>query len=439
MKQARTRFLLVTTTCLLACAFGLAAGELPRAEPESVGMSSQRLARIGPVIEGYIERGEIPGALTLVARRGKIVHFEAHGFADLATRRPMKHDDVFRMASMTKPIASVALMMLYEEGFFRLNDPISEFLPEFKNPKVAIPVEAPVEASANSDSGPGFYTVPAKREITFRHLLTHTAGLATQFSSDPTKELYIERVGSVRTSGGTLARGMRELAKLPLNFHPGEKWQYGPATDVVGYLVEVISGMPFDRFLRDRVFKPLGMSDTYFYVPEDKLARRATVYSTEGGKLSVRDDLMTTTIPPRENRYFSGAGGLLSTAQDYLRFCLMSLGGGRFGDARLLSPKTVELMTVDHVGDDVPRDPIWDRIGLDGFGFGLGYRVRKDLGRSAVLGSLGSYGWGGAYGTYFWIDPKEDMIGILMVQIRPYAHLKIRRQFQILANAAIVE
>lgn len=430
MRRFFVQYFLLTTGLICGSA-GVRAGEFPKVEPETVGMSSERLALIGPVMKGYIERGEIPGAVTLAVRHGKIVHFEAHGFADLATRRPIERDDLFRIASMTKPIASVALMMLYEKGHFRLNDPIAEFVPVFKDTQVAIPLE--------TNELPAFDTVPAKSEITFRHVLTHTAGFATQFGSDLTKDLYLNQVSSIRTSGGTLKQGVEALAKLPLNFHPGEKWQYGPATDVVGYLVEVISGIPLDQFLREHIFQPLGMQDTYFYVPENKLSRRATVYDTAGGDLSVRKDLMKMTVPPRENRYFSGAGGLFATAEDYLRFSLMSLGGGQFNGVRLLSPKTIELMTVDHIGDDLPRDGVWKRIGLDGFGFGLGYRVRKDLGRSATLGSKGSYGWGGAYGTYFWIDPKEEMVGVLMTQVRPYNHLKIRRQFQILVTAAITE
>ncbi len=405
---------------------------LPHAQPEDAGMSSERLARIGKVMQGYVDRGEIPGAITLVARQGKIVHLQTHGLKDIASSEPMSAGSIFRMASMTKPIASVALMMLYEEGHFRLADPISEFIPEFKNPKVAIPKD-----SAGGSSG-NFYTIPADREITFQHVLTHTAGLPTTYSG-PTAKLYQDEISPLRRSGATLGPVMKKLASLPLNFHPGTAWQYGPATDVVGYLVEVISGKPLDEFLRERIFEPLGMKDTQFYVPQEKLDRRATVYSTGGGKLEPRDDLMTTEITPPSKRYFSGGGGLSSTVEDYLRFCQMKLNGGHFNGARLLSPKTVELMTADHLPDDVVHYPIWYTLRLRGHGFGLGYRVITDLGDAALLGSVGSYGWGGAYGTYFWIDPEEELIGIFMTQIRPYRHLKIRRQFQILATAAIVE
>ena len=404
---------------------------LPHAQPEDAGMSSERLGRIAGVMQGYVDRGEIPGAITLVARRGKIVHLQTHGLKDIAAQAPMSADSVFRMASMTKPIASVALMMLYEEGHFRLADPISEFIPEFKNSKVAIPKD-----SANS--GGDFYAIPADNEITFQHVLTHTAGLPTTYGG-PTVQLYQDEISSMRKSGATLGPVMKKLAELPLNFHPGTAWQYGPATDVVGYLVEVISGKPLDQFLSERIFEPLGMKDTHFYVPKEKLSRRATVYSTEGDKLERRNDLMTTEITPPSKRYFSGAGGLSSTVEDYLRFCQMKLNGGDFNGARLLSRKTVELMTADHLPDDVVHYPIWYTIRLRGHGFGLGYRVITDLGDAALVGSLGSYGWGGAYGTYFWIDPQEELIGIFMTQIRPYRHLKIRRQFQIMATAAIVD
>ncbi len=404
---------------------------LPHAQPEDAGMSSERLGRIAGVMQGYIDRGEIPGAITLVARRGKIVHLQTHGLKDIAAQEPMSADSVFRMASMTKPIASVALMMLYEEGHFRLADPISEFIPEFKNSKVAIPKD-----SGGSDGD--FYTIPADREITFQHVLTHTAGLPTTYGG-PTVKLYQDEISSMRKSGATLGPVMKKLAGLPLNFHPGTAWQYGPATDVVGYLVEVISGKPLDQFLRERIFEPLGMKDTHFYVPKEKLSRRATVYLTEGGKLERAAALMTTEIAPPSKRYFSGAGGLSSTVEDYLRFCQMKLNGGNFNGARLLSRKTVELMTADDLPEDIVHYPIWYTIRLRGHGFGLGYRVITDLGDAALVGSLGSYGWGGAYGTYFWIDPQEELIGIFMTQIRPYRHLKIRRQFQIMATAAIVD
>ena len=413
----------------------LTIGGLPHAKPEDAGMSSKQLGRIAGVMQGYVDRGEIPGAITLVARRGKIVHLETHGVKDVASREPMSADSVFRMASMTKPIASVALMMLYEEGHFWLTDPISEFIPEFKNPKVAIPTDS---AGGGVVGEGGFYTIPADREITFQHVLTHTAGLPTTYGG-PTAELYRDEISPMRSSGATLAPVMKKLAGLPLNFEPGTAWQYGPATDVVGYLVEVISGKPLDEFLRERIFEPLGMKDTHFYAPKEMLSRRATVYSTEGGKLGRRDDLMSTEIPPRSKQYFSGAGGLNSTIEDYLRFCQMKLNGGHFNGARILSRKTVELMTTDHLPDDVMHYPIWHYLNLRGRGFGLGYRVVTNLGHSAQVGSLGSYGWGGAYGTYFFIDPQEKMIGIFMTQIRPYRHLKIRRQFQILATAAIVD
>ncbi len=404
---------------------------LPHAQPEDAGMSSERLGRIAGVMQGYIDRGEIPGAITLVARRGKIVHLQTHGLKDIAAQEPMSADSVFRMASMTKPIASVALMMLYEEGHFRLADPISEFIPEFKNSKVAIPKDS-------GGSGGDFYTIQADREITFQHVLIHTAGLPTTYGG-PTVKLYQDEISSMRKSGATLGPVMKKLAGLPLNFHPGTAWQYGPATDVVGYLVEVISGKPLDQFLREHIFDPLGMKDTHFYVPEEKLSRRATVYLTKDGKLERAAALMTTEITPPSKRYFSGAGGLSCTVEDYLRFCQMKLNGGNFNGTRLLSPKTVELMTADHLPDNVVHYPIWYTLRLRGHGFGLGYRVITDLGDAALVGSLGSYGWGGAYGTYFWIDPQEELIGIFMTQIRPYRHLKIRRQFQIMATTAIVD
>lgn len=406
---------------LLAAA--LSGATLPKSNPEEAGISGERLERVRALLSRYIQKGEIAGAVSLVARKGRLVHLEAQGVMDLETRRPMRTDTIFRLASMTKPITSLAVMMLHEEGHFLLDDPISKFLPEFRSPKVAI-ANAPHERFSD-----GFRTVPAAREITIRDLLTHTAGLASG-SGGPTLALS-KGMAEFRKPERTMAEYITELAKLPLNFHPGTAWEYGPATDVLGRLVEVISNQTLDQFFRTRIFEPLGITDTFFYLPDDRLPRLATAYRKAGTGL---EKLTAPGPAARNGRFHAGAGGLAGTAEDYLRFCQMLLNGGQLDGKRLASRKTIEAMTANHIG----QLPMWDDS-LRSYGFGLGFRVRRQLGQSLTLGSVGEYGWGGAYGTYFWVDPKEQMIGILMIQLMPYAHVNIRPEFQNAATQAIVD
>jgi CubicO group peptidase (beta-lactamase class C family) len=418
MLWAMLRFFLFL---LVSC--GLHAASLPRTAPERAGISAERLKRVTVLLDRYIQKGEIAGAVSLVARKGSLVHLQAQGVADLESRKPLTTDAIFRLASMTKPMTSVAVMMLLEEGKFLLDDPVSRFLPEFKDPKVAI-ANAPNERATG-----GFRVVPAASEITIRELLTHSAGLASG-SGGPTLELS-KTLAQYRKPENTMQEYVAQLAKLPLNFQPGSAWEYGPATDVLGRLVEVISGKSLDEFFRERIFKPLEMTDTWFYVPDAKLPRLATAYTKEG------DGLKKLTAPgpaARNGRFFGGAGGLAGTAEDYLRFCQMLLNGGQLDGTRLLSRKTIESMTANHIGNL----PLW-QDSYRGFGFGLGFRVRMDIGQSATLGSVGEYGWGGAYGTYFWVDPKEQMIGILMIQLMPYAHVNLRPEFQNAVTQAIVD
>ncbi len=364
-----------------------------------------------------MDRHEIAGAVSLVARRGKVAWTHSQGVMNLESKQPMKDDTIFRIASMTKPIASVALMMLYEEGKFQLNDPVSKWIPEFAHPMVAVP-EAPL----------GSKLVPADKPITIRHLLTHSAGLANTYTGFTIAEF--NKLGAQRKPTDTVGDYVKQLAKLPLEFQPGTSWSYGPATDVVGYLVEVMSGKPLDQFVAERIFRPLGMKDTFFYQPDENLPRMATIYTRGEGGNGIRPLPMPA---PVAKKFFSGAGGLSSTVSDYSRFCQMMLNGGQLDGARLLSRKTTELMTTNHIG----RLRLWSS--LPGEGFGLGYSVRLDNGEAAQVGSVGAYGWGGAFGTYFWIDPKEQMFGVLMVQLRPYNHVNIRQDFRTLATAAIVD
>jgi CubicO group peptidase (beta-lactamase class C family) len=403
------------------------AAGLPAARPEDVGMSSERLARITVAMKRYIDRKEVPGVVTMVARRGRIVHLEAAGYRDAEAATPMTTDTIFRVASMTKPITSVAVMMLFEEGHFLLSDPISKWLPEFANMKV---VQIP---TGDERIGAPYKTVPATRPITIRHLLTHTAGLPNSYRGFTQSEFA--KAAARENANETMADVIARVAKLPLNFHPGDAWEYGPATDVLGRLVEVISGQTLDEFFRKRIFEPLGMKDTHFYLPQSKLTRFAAMYQPDANnKIKLVEAATRQSRWVREPHvYFPGAGGLVSTVADYVRFHQMMLNGGELNGMRLLGRKTVELMTANHIGEL----PVW--LTGPGYGFGLGYSVVKDVGATGQPGSTGNYGWGGAFCTYFWVDPVEEVIGIVMTQVRPYTHLNIRQEFQVLANQAIVD
>jgi len=417
----------LTTLLLVVATPGFAADELAGSRPEDVGMSSERLARVTRAMQGYIDRGEVAGVVTLIARRGRVVHFEALGLRDAENGVPMTRDTIFRIASMTKPIASVALMMLYEEGRLGLRDPISKWLPEFADMDVL------VEPAADEYVGVPYKKVPAARPITVEHVLTHTAGFANNYRG-PQTEAY-RALREQLEPDSTVGDYVKLLAKLPLDHHPGDAWRYGPSTEVVGRLVEVISGQNLDDFLRERIFAPLGMTDTYFYLPESKLDRFAALYAPDAeGRIELTEAPDKNSRYVREpHTYFSASGGLVSTAADYFRFHQMMLSGGELDGVRILGRKTVELMTANHTGDL----GIW--LTGPGHGFGLGYSVVTDLGRSGVTGSPGVYSWGGAFCTVFWVDPVEELIGIMMTQVRPYTHLNIRQDMRVAAYQAIVD
>jgi CubicO group peptidase (beta-lactamase class C family) len=382
--------------------------DLPLAKPEAVGMSSARLQRISRRMQEFIDKGQVAGVVTLIARQGKVVHYEALGYRNREEKVPMQKDDLFVIMSMTKPIASAALMMLHEEGKFRLTDPVAKWLPEFEKMQVKVP------------NGEGATKLVPARPITVRHVLTHTAGLATGPPGG----------ASPPAPATTLRERVKRLAAAPLNFQPGDKWEYGSATDVVAALAEEMSGMNMDDFFRERIFRPLGMSDTYYNVPESKWGRRASVYVPQpDGSLLARP-----ATKPRPATVFGGVAGLSSTAADYFKFHQMMLNGGEYKGTRLLGPKTIDLMISNHIGEGIPvtnKGP--------GYGFGLGYSVLLDAGKATESLTPGSFGWGGAWGTYFFVDPAEEVIGILMVQITSYNHLSIRQDLGTLAMQAIIE
>ena len=413
---------------LLLFVASLCAEPLAIVQPDTVGLAPDRLARITAAIEHDVAEGNVIGASGLIARRGQIGYFEARGLANREEKTPLRTDSIFRIYSMSKPITSAALMMLHEEGKFSIKDPASKYIPELKGQKVM------VESRGFPGDPERGRQVPAKRAITVQDLMRHTAGFTYgYFGGSAVDKMYMD--ASILGTDQTLADMAKKLMSLPLLYHPGEKFHYSIAVDVQGRLVEALSGERFDKFLSRRIFEPLGMKDTGFWVPKEKQARFSELYTPgkKGQPLAVAD-------PDRSKRYLepgtfhSGGGGLVSTAEDYLRFCQMFLNGGTFDGQRLLSRKTVELMTRDHL-TDIPEA---GRRG-GGYGFGLGYAVHVDQARSGSAASLGEYNWGGAAGTKFWIDPEEEMIGVYMVQILPHSGLRYGNTFKQLSYQAIAD
>ena len=427
-KTRRPRLVPVTLTVLVAAVcvlptvltgVGAAEGDLPLAVPESVGMSADRLQRISTYFQEYIDTDQIAGAVTLVARKGKVVHYEAQGWRHKEANLPMTHDTIFALASMTKPIVSTALMMLFEEGRFRLDDPISNWLPEYMDHQVRI------------TGGARAQVVPEARPVTVRHVLTHTSGLTLNPAGRGLTQEQIDYATNHGNGFDTLREHVEHAAVIPGTFHPGDEWQYGDSTNYVAALVEQISGMSINDFLQARIFEPLGMVDTHYYVPRGKVERVAAVYrpNNQGTIELARPPAF---VEPTE--YFRGTGGLNSTAADYFRFAQMIAGGGELDGVRLLGRMTVNNMITSHIGTGKPvyvRGP--------GYGFGLGFGVLTNPAETVDALSIGSYTWGGAFGTLYWADPAEDLIGIMMIQIRPYGHFNIRPMFSNVVTQAVVD
>jgi CubicO group peptidase (beta-lactamase class C family) len=414
--------------CTLVLAAATLAQELPTAKPESVGLSSERLDRIGATVQHTIDDKRVAGAVTLVVRRGRVAWFKSQGMMDREAGKAMRPDTMFRICSMTKPITSVAVMMLYEEGHFILDDPISKYLPEFKDAKVLV-------KPASGEP----YSIPASRPITIRDLLRHTSGL-TYHWNDTLGPMYktADVAHGLLPYDGTIEDNVKRLAAVPLLFNPGDRWEYSLGVDVLGRLVEVVSGKTLDEFFRTRIFEPLGMKDTYFYPPQNKLERLSAAYTyyADKGLHRFPDNPITegpfvysADYPYRgPKKLFSGGAGLSSTAEDYARFCQMLLDGGKVGSTRLLGRKSVELMTQDQLG----------RINSDR-GFGLGFGVDGVKAPLSELGSPGEYSWGGFFYTAFSIDPKEQLIVIFMAQLHPSGDLTLDRQVNALAYQAIID
>ncbi|MFT5578001.1 MAG: CubicO group peptidase (beta-lactamase class C family) [Paraglaciecola psychrophila] len=449
-KQSITAIFLSVLSTL---ATPIAANDLNSGDPEAQGISAKRLDRITEHMNQAVTEGIMVGGLGMIARNGTIVYSETYGQSDREAQKPMLEDAIFRIYSMSKPITTVALMMLYEEGRFFLNDPIARYIPEMANLQLAAST-ADGEIKMVSD-GTNSRTIGAGdkskvgetrrpiRQPTIRDLMRHTAGLTYGFFGNTEVDKLYRKAGLMGEQ--TLQEFVTDLGQLPLQYEPGTKWHYSVGVDVQGRLVEAISGMRFGEFLQQRMFDPLGMNDTSFTIPENKTDRLAQIYSPKGTAANPAAFLMpnastelevgSTTIDAgyqQGAKFEGGGGGLLSTAKDYMIFSQMMLNGGEFNGVRILSPKTVELMTTNHLGE-LPMG-----AGRSGIGFGLGFAVAMDQGQIGEQGSVGSYSWGGAAGTRFWIDPEENLIGLFMVQSLPHK-TRLGSEFKNLVYQSIVE
>jgi len=404
--------------------------ETPRAnKPEDVGLSSQRLQRIRDTLQADIDKGLAPGTVLLIARRGQVANFEVLGYRDREDGAVMTPDTIFRIASMTKPVASVAAMMLAEEGKLLIADPVSRYIPAFADLKVA----------ANSDdvNAKSLTLEPLRREMTVQDLLRHTSGLTYAHLTGPHLKQAYEAAGVV-DERQTNAEMAKKLAKVPLAYQPGSTWQYGVSTDMLGRVVEIASGMSLDRFIGERICKPLGLVDTSFGPIDGSRVAQPQIDRASGKRPPMRD----TSVCPK---WISGGSGLLSTAGDYVRFCQMLLNGGELGGTRLLAPATIALMTSDHLTPETRRSPstpvLFGALAPTpelGLGFGLGFAVRTHSGRNPLPGSVGDFSWTGVTGTYFWIDPQQELVAILMMQA-PLQRLHYRYLMRTMVYQAIID
>lgn len=390
--------------------------------PELYGVSKSRLKTLNYVLHKFVDEKKISGIQTAIFRKGALVHFDTYGYSDIETKKPLKTNSIFRLASMTKPIVSVALMTLYEEGKFHLDDPLEKYIPWFKNPIIM-------------DSSGELY--PAKNKIRIIDLLRHTSGIGSESGIGYINSLYRNINRKEQPNNETL---VKKISELPLYFEPGKKWKYGLSTTVCGYLIEVLSKKSLDEFLKERIFTPLGMKDTFFEVKSNKYDRFVTSYTIDENQVLKVLDHPSNSFWTKKVTLFRGGGGLVSTTKDYLIFSQMLLNNGKYNNTRLLGRKTIELMTSDHT----ISTPNFDGKALlsipnFGKGFGLGFSVVTNPAETKMLNSRGTFGWGGAFGTYFQIDPKEQLIYIMMIQRRPYNELKLREYFQNLVYQSLID
>jgi CubicO group peptidase (beta-lactamase class C family) len=412
---------IIAVILLTACSEQKPLTTLTQADPASANVSQERLARIDNVIQQYIDSGWIAGATGFIARDSKVVYDKSFGYSDIEKKTPLKTDNIFRIASQTKAITSVAAMMLFEEGKFLLDDPVSKYIPEFAHATVL---------DKFNEKDTTFTTVPAIREVTVRDLLTHTSGIDyAGIGSQTMRAIYAKYdiPGGFGSAGIMLGEKMKALGKLPLSHQPGERFTYGLNVDVLGYLVEVWSGMSLDQFFHTRIFEPLGMNDTYFYLPEEKAARLVQVTTENRERKLVNAPSGFTGYPLVKGTYYSGGAGLSSTIRDYATFLQMMLNKGEYDGKRLLARRTVELMTMNQIGDLMEgRNK-----------FGLGFEVTTERGMTQLGITEGSFSWGGYFGTTYWADPKERIVGLLFIQQSPLRHGEIQSKFKAMVYQAL--
>lgn len=426
INQLSVRILFSFFISITAFIYAPHAQELLVSPPETLGFSGDRLSRIDTVFQHYVNDQKMAGSVILVARKGELAYYKAFGYRDIASGSAMSKDVIFRIASQTKAIISAGIMILQEEGKLLIQDPLSQYIPEFKETTVAEPTE-----------GGGYEVVPAKRPITIRDLLTHTAGIG--YGGGPARDAW--QAAGIQgwyfaDRDEPIAETIKRMATLPMDAQPGSKWVYGYAVDILGVVIEQASGMSLDKFLKDRIFDPLGMKDTYFYLPKEKAGRLATVYAPKAGEPlqpAPREGTMNSQGAyidgPRKS--FSGGAGLLSTAKDYYLFLQTMANGGELNGHRILSSRTVDLMTVDHMPENVPFRA--------GEGFGLGFDVVTDPGKRGFPGGIGEFGWGGAYGSTYWVDPAEDLVVVYFTQLRPSSIVKDQLMLRALIYQALVD
>ncbi|HDY97249.1 MAG TPA: class A beta-lactamase-related serine hydrolase [Pseudomonas sabulinigri] len=397
------------------------------------GMDLSRLDRIGDHLDrAYLQPGKLPGTLTLVARRGEITWIKAQGLRDVERQLPVERDTLFRIYSMTKPITSIALMQLYEQGRFLLDEPVHKYIPAWKDLRVY-----------KTGSYPQMLTTPTQRPMTIRDLLTHQSGLTYGFMNRTNVDAAYRSLKLDGGPGHTLDRLIDELSRLPLEFSPGTAWCYSVATDVCGYLVQLLSGMSLDDYFSKHIFQPLRMPDTFFTVPQEKLSRFAACYQYQpGDTFSLQDDPQNSSFA-KAHGYLSGGGGLVSCIDDYYRFAQALANGGELDGARIIGRKTLEFMRMNHLPDNkgLPDVAIgsFSETPYDGTGFGLGFSVKTDVAKSQTNGSVGEYGWGGMASTNFFIDPEEDLLMIFMTQLIPSSTYAVRQELRAIINGALVD
>jgi CubicO group peptidase (beta-lactamase class C family) len=399
--------------------------------PGAFGFDATRLSRIRPWMQGYVDTGKFPGALTLIARRGTLVYCDCVGLRDVERGLPWARDTQARFYSMTKPITATALMMLYEQGLCHLDDPVDLFLPELANRMVLRP-----GAKSLDD------VHPASTRMTLHHLMTHTSGLTYGFNEGLLSEGYVRNGINFSDKAGDLAESVSRLGAMPLAFDPGSRWNYSVSTDVLGRVVEVISGRPLDVFLRENILGPLGMDDTFFAVPDSKLDRFASSYTkAPGGGMTLAEDAPGSAFREGKVRQLSGGGGLVSTVDDYLRFAEMQRRGGALGDVRLIGSRTMRLMATNHLPGDLASmgQKVFSEVPFDGIGFGLCGWVMLDPARAQTLGSPGDFGWGGMASTVYWVDPAEDMVVIFLTQLMPSSSYPVRKELRALVYSALAD